>query len=82
MNRGQFITIEGTEGVGKSTQLERIMTWFADHGIDALQTREPGGTPVGEKIRDLVLDTGNQLSHDAELLLIFAARADHWHRKI
>lgn len=76
--RGRFITLEGVEGAGKSTQLRRLVDWLRTHGIDPLVTREPGGTPAAEQIRDLLLDVGHaQLADDAELLLVFAARADH-----
>lgn len=76
--RGRFITLEGVEGAGKSTQLRHLVEWLRSRGIDPLLTREPGGTPAAEQIRDLLLDATNaQLADDAELLLVFAARADH-----
>ncbi|MDT8386796.1 MAG: dTMP kinase [Thiogranum sp.] len=75
---GRFITLEGGEGAGKSTNLEYIQTRLESAGIPVLVTREPGGTPLSEQIRKLLLDTGNtEMSSDAELLLMFAARAQH-----
>jgi dTMP kinase len=75
---GRFITLEGIEGAGKSTQLARLVGWLRERGIDPLVTREPGGTPPAERIRTLLLDEANRgISADAELLLVFAARADH-----
>ena len=80
---GQFITIEGTEGVGKTTQNEAIQTWMNNKGIDYIVTREPGGTQIGEKIRALLLDKANKaMGSDAELLLMFAARSEHVEKKI
>ncbi|OOZ39017.1 dTMP kinase [Solemya pervernicosa gill symbiont] len=76
--RGRFITVEGTEGVGKSTNLEFIRQQLEAAGIEVVQTREPGGTPLSEDIRQQLLDhrhTG--MSSDCELLLMFAARAEH-----
>ncbi len=78
MYKGKFITIEGSEGAGKSTNIEYIQNYLQQQGIDYIATREPGGTPVAEKIRDLLLDKSNtSLCDDAELLLMFAARAQH-----
>lgn len=78
MNTGKFITIEGAEGVGKSTNLEHLQAFFKERGIQHLITREPGGTALGEKIRDLLLSVSDEtLNSTAELLLIFAARAQH-----
>lgn len=75
---GRFITLEGGEGAGKSTNLEYIRTRLESAGIQVLVTREPGGTQLSEQIRKLLLDTGNtEMSSDAELLLMFAARAQH-----
>jgi dTMP kinase len=76
--RGRFITLEGVEGAGKSTQCRLLVDWLCAQGIDPLVTREPGGTPAAERVRALLLDaTQVQLTADAELLLMFAARADH-----
>jgi dTMP kinase len=74
----RFLTIEGIEGVGKSTQIARLSAALKERGVEHVVTREPGGTPMAEKIRDLVL-TGQvePLPSAAELLLMFAARALH-----
>ncbi len=75
---GRFVTVEGIEGVGKSTQVARLAQALAARGVDCLVTREPGGTPLAEKIRALLLDARAQsLPPVAELLLMFAARAVH-----
>jgi dTMP kinase len=75
---GKFITLEGGEGAGKSTALAFIAQQIRHHGIELVLTREPGGTPLGEKLRDLLLDYKNdQMCDDTELLLMFAARAQH-----
>ncbi|MCG6885792.1 MAG: dTMP kinase [Proteobacteria bacterium] len=80
---GQFITVEGSEGVGKSSNLAFIEQYLRAAGKDVVSTREPGGTPVGEKLRDLLLDARHtQLGDDTELLLMFAARAQHIHEVI
>lgn len=76
--RGLFITIEGTEGVGKSTNVAFVREYIASHGIELVTTREPGGTPLAEEIRNLLLAPRSELVDPvAELLLIFAARAQH-----
>ncbi len=76
---GRFLTVEGIEGVGKSTQVARLSHSLSDRGIAHVVTREPGGTPLAERIRDVVLDNsrGEALPPTAELLLMFAARAVH-----
>ena len=75
---GKFITLEGIEGAGKSSQLAFIKAWLERAGKTVLQTREPGGTPLGEKIREVLLDHRNDaMAADTELLLMFAARAQH-----
>jgi dTMP kinase len=75
---GRFLTIEGIEGVGKTTQVARLSKYLSERGIDHVVTREPGGTPFAEKIRDLVLRPRDEtLPPAAELLLMFAARAVH-----
>jgi dTMP kinase len=75
---GRFVTIEGTEGVGKSTQLATARQYLQGRGLSVTTTREPGGTPVAERIRALLLDPANHgMAPDAELLLMFAARAEH-----
>ena len=76
--RGRFITFEGLDGCGKSTQVEKLAGVLRDDGFRVVVTREPGGTPAGEKIRNLLLDTATAgLSPVAELALMFAARAQH-----
>jgi dTMP kinase len=76
--RGKFITFEGLDGAGKSTQLERLAGKLREQGLDVVITREPGGTPTGEKIRQLLLDTRTSgLAPLAELALMFASRAQH-----
>ena len=81
--RGRFITFEGTEGVGKSTQLQNAADTLTSLGIDVVVTREPGGTPMAEKIRELLLAPREEPVHETtELLLMFAARAQHLHNRI
>jgi dTMP kinase len=76
--RGRFITLEGVEGAGKTTQIEAMRAWLEDWGVPVRTTREPGGSPVAERIRDVLLDQHNTgMAADAELLLMFAARAEH-----
>jgi dTMP kinase len=76
--RGRFITIEGGEGAGKSTMMGRLVDWLEKEGHRVIRTREPGGTELAEKLRDILLDRNNiSLSGPAELLLLFAARAQH-----
>jgi dTMP kinase len=75
---GRFLTIEGIEGVGKTTQVARLSRALTDRGIVHVLTREPGGTPLAESIRDIVLTIRDEaLPATAELLLMFAARAVH-----
>jgi dTMP kinase len=75
---GLFITFEGGEGVGKTTQLRRVGEWLRSRGIETLETREPGGTPRAEQIRQLLLAReGEPMPPASELLLMFAARALH-----
>jgi dTMP kinase len=75
-NRGRLVTLEGGEGAGKSTLLAGLREHFARSGLDVVYTREPGGTPVGEAVRALVLDPAHRgLAAETELLLMFAARA-------
>jgi len=74
--RPRFITLEGGEGVGKTTNLAFIEDYLTTRGVDLLRTREPGGTLLGEQIRGLLLDSDGMTS-SAELLLVFAARAQH-----
>ena len=74
--QARFITLEGGEGVGKTTNLAFIEHYLQRHGLEVLRTREPGGTPLGENVRSLLLDSAHVDSR-AELLLVFAARAQH-----
>jgi dTMP kinase len=77
-HRGRFISFEGLDGCGKSTQLEKLATVLRGEGLAVETTREPGGTATGEKIRSVLLDTGTAgLSPYAELALMFASRAQH-----
>lgn len=81
--RGRFITLEGGEGVGKSTQVKALAAKLRDRGLDVLETREPGGTPGAEHIRQLLLHSAaNAWSPRAEALLFAAARSDHVERLI
>ena len=79
IDTGKFITVEGIEGVGKSTNIDYLTAALEDHGHTVLTTREPGGTPMADRIRDLLLnDHGDEPLPDiAELLLMFAARSLH-----
>lgn len=75
MMPGKFITLEGVDGAGKSTHLDFVATWLRQQGREVIVTREPGGTPVGETLRDLLLH--REMTADTELLLMFAARQEH-----
>jgi dTMP kinase len=76
--RGTFITFEGLDGCGKSTQLQKLAEKLRGHGLDVTTTREPGGTVIGERIRELLLDTRTlKLDPMTELALMFASRAQH-----
>lgn len=78
MQRGKFLTIEGTEGVGKSTNLAFVRDWLVARGLEVVVTREPGGTPLAEEVRGLLLSKRDEfVDETAELLLVFAARAQH-----
>jgi dTMP kinase len=78
MNSGKFLTLEGTEGVGKSTNLAYVHDWLQARNIEVIVTREPGGTPLAEQIRELLLAKREEsVDQTAELLLVFAARAQH-----
>lgn len=75
---GKFITVEGGEGVGKTTNIEFIQDFFAQRSVELITTREPGGTPLAEAIREILLaKTEESMDATAELLLVFAARAQH-----
>jgi len=76
MPRGLFITLEGLDGSGKSTQLKRLAAWMQKRGSDPVITRQPGGTPTGDRIRELLLDSRSSgLAPLAEMALMFADRA-------
>lgn len=76
MKRGMFITVEGTDGSGKSTQIEMMKNYISSKGIDVVLTREPGGTMISEKIRSIILDPENtKMADTTELLLYAASRA-------
>ena len=83
MDRGKFITVEGIEGVGKSTNIDFVSSLIEDKGLTVVRTREPGGTATAERIRELLLEHGEEPMTDiAELLLFFAARSLHIHNAI
>lgn len=76
--RGRFVTFEGIEGVGKSTQVALAAEWLRRRGLDVITTREPGGTRLAEELRRLLLDCDHgRMAGTTELLLLFAARASH-----
>src|SRR5579871_568133 len=76
MPRGQFITFEGLDGSGKTTQIRRLAAWLEKRGHAITVTRQPGGTPTGDRIREILLDARNaRLAPRAELALMFADRA-------
>jgi len=75
---GLFMTVEGGEGAGKTTNIAYIKEWLTKHNIEFVHTREPGGTPLAESIRELLLAKSDEaIAEKAELLLVFAARAQH-----
>jgi len=75
---GKFITLEGIEGVGKSTNLDFVASYLGEHGKRVVTTREPGGTQVGERLRDVLLNSAQgSVPKTSELLMMFAARAAH-----
>ena len=76
-SRGLFVTFEGIEGSGKSSQLRRVADLLSRRNVAVLATREPGGTPLGTKVRELLLDFSGQVDRGAELLLMFADRRQH-----
>jgi dTMP kinase len=75
--RGKFITLEGIDGAGKSTHLKWLATFLESHDIQITLTREPGGTQLGENLRQLLLDRTQSLHPETESLLVFAARREH-----
>ncbi len=80
MARGKFITFEGIDGAGKTTQIDALHRFLEQKGVEVVRTREPGGTPLGEKIRALLLN--DEMGVAAETLLFFAARAEHLEKVI
>lgn len=82
MKKGYFITLEGPDGCGKTTQLEFLADYIRSTGREVLTTREPGGVAAAEKIRQLLLDPKIKLAPRAETLLYLAARAEHIYEKI
>ncbi|MBQ4098547.1 MAG: dTMP kinase [Clostridia bacterium] len=81
--KGYFITLEGCEGSGKSTQLKKLEEFLKDSGVDFIFTREPGGTPIAEQIRKIILDGNNtQMCDETEALLYASARVQHIKEKI
>jgi dTMP kinase len=78
MSRGKgFISFEGIEGSGKSTQTKRLAGYFREKGREVIETVEPGGTDIGTKIRELLLEPGNHMDSLTELLLYYSSRAQH-----
>ncbi len=75
IKRGRFLTLEGVDGAGKSTHVQWMVDVLTSRGVTVLCTREPGGTPIGEKLRELLLH--EQMTLECETLLMFAARAEH-----
>ncbi len=75
MSKGLFFSFEGVEGAGKSTQIERLAQRLQDQGRSIVRTREPGGTPLGEQVRRLLLDPDSAIEPEAEVLLFAASRA-------
>lgn len=75
--QGKFITLEGIDGAGKSTHLKWLAAFLEKRGIPVRVTREPGGTEIGEKLRQMLLDGGQKLHPETEALLMFAARREH-----
>lgn len=80
---GRFVTFEGIEGAGKTTQLQRLASRLQAEGEDVVVTREPGGTPLGERLREVLLDPAiGAMAAETEVLLMFAARSEHLDRVI
>lgn len=77
MKKGKFLSIDGVDGAGKSTQIDFICDYLQQKNIKIIRTREPGGTVLGDKIRQLLLANNHKMHTDTELLLLFAARNEH-----
>lgn len=83
MKKGFMVVFDGSNGAGKTTVIKAVEQYLIDKGLDVIQTREPGGTPIGEKIRDVILDPQTpEMSFMTELMLFGAARAQHIEEKI
>jgi dTMP kinase len=81
--KGKFLVLDGPDGCGKSTQTRLLSEWIAEQGVDVMSYRDPGTTLVGEKIRDILLDTANEgMGDNVEVLLYMAARAQLWKEHI
>jgi len=81
--RGKFITVEGTDGAGKSTQMDMLIKYLEEKGIEVVVTREPGGTKISERLREIILDAENKEMTDVtEAMLYAASRAQHVEEKI
>ncbi|MDE0310239.1 MAG: dTMP kinase [Acidiferrobacterales bacterium] len=80
--KGKFITVEGIDGAGKTALVSTVVSTIRSAGISIVTTREPGGTSLGEQLRKLILTPGTEFCADAEILTIFAARAQHLHQLI
>jgi dTMP kinase len=79
---GRFISLEGIDGAGKSTHLSWLRDEISARGAEVVMTREPGGTPLGERLREMILDQRGAMTRDTETLLVFAARREHLERLI
>lgn len=80
---GKFVVLDGPDGCGKSTQVRLLSEWIAEQGIDVISYRDPGTTVIGEKIRDILLDTAHEgIGDNVEVLLYMAARAQLWKEHI
>ena len=83
LTRGLFITFEGPEGCGKSTQVEKLCAWLSEKCVDVVSFRDPGGTVIGERIRSILLDPEHeQMGTRTELWLYMAARSQLWKEEI
>lgn len=81
--KGQFLVLDGPDGCGKSTQARMLSEWIAEQGVDVVSYRDPGTTVIGEKIRDILLDTSHEgMGDNVEVLLYMAARAQLWKEHI
>ena len=79
IQQGRLITLEGGDGVGKTTHIELLETYLIAQGVSVLKTREPGGTAIGEALRKVLLQDQLECSAETELMVLFAARAQHLH---